>query len=127
MARAPAGIDLENLSDAQLRELMQHVKETLAKRVTQRIDEFRMLARDAGFEISLTKLGEGTPGRKHGRAEHGGWEASARREVAMKYQNPDNPAEQWSGRGRKPKWVEEKLSAGRQLPDLLIDGTKEAA
>ena len=127
MARSPAGIDLEGMSDGQLRELMQQVKETLHQRVTQRIDEFRLLAMDAGFELSLRPVG-GEPDQRRRRRSTG--EAASddrRRAVTPKFRNPDNPAQMWSGRGRKPKWVEEKLAAGRQLDDLRIGGQPEAA
>jgi DNA-binding protein H-NS len=40
--------------------------------------------------------------------------------VLPKFANPDAPAEVWSGRGRKPRWVAEKLSAGLPLEHLAI-------
>lgn len=40
--------------------------------------------------------------------------------VAPKYANPDNPAETWTGRGKKPKWLEEKVSNGQPLDAFLI-------
>jgi len=106
---------------------MQQVKETLHQRVTQRIDEFRLLSMDAGFELSLRPVG--TEPEQRRRRRSGGEAASddRRREVTPKFRNPDNPAELWSGRGRKPKWVEEKLAAGRQLDDLRISREPEAA
>src|SRR3712207_1940232 len=93
----------------------------MSNRVSQRLDEFRQLAREAGFEVTLTKMGEGEPRRRRRRAttEEGDGE-DQRHAVAAKYQNPDNPSEKWSGRGRKPKWVEEKLAQGRELSDLAI-------
>jgi len=44
-----------------------------------------------------------------------------RQGVSPKYHNPDNPAETWAGRGRKPKWVAGKLATGSSLDDLLIN------
>ena len=43
-----------------------------------------------------------------------------RKAVAPKYANPENPSETWTGRGRKPKWVEAALAAGKSLEDLAI-------
>jgi DNA-binding protein H-NS len=40
--------------------------------------------------------------------------------VLPKYQNPKNPAETWSGRGRKPLWVRQQLRAGKKLDRFLI-------
>lgn len=43
-----------------------------------------------------------------------------RRPVAAKYRNPKDSSLTWTGRGRKPKWVAEALSAGKTLSDLAI-------
>ncbi|SNT74944.1 H-NS family nucleoid-associated regulatory protein [Paracoccus seriniphilus] len=40
--------------------------------------------------------------------------------VAPKYANPDDPTMTWTGRGRKPRWVQENLENGKTLEDLLI-------
>lgn len=37
-----------------------------------------------------------------------------------KYANPADAAQTWTGRGRKPKWVEELLASGKSLDDLAI-------
>ncbi|QQO23296.1 H-NS histone family protein [Bradyrhizobium diazoefficiens] len=41
--------------------------------------------------------------------------------VLPKYQNPKNPSETWSGRGKQPRWLKVQLRAGKKLHDLLID------
>jgi DNA-binding protein H-NS len=46
--------------------------------------------------------------------------ARKRATVAPKYANPANSGETWTGRGRKPRWVEAALNAGRKIEDLLI-------
>ena len=40
--------------------------------------------------------------------------------VLPKYQNPTNPAETWSGRGKQPHWVRAHLDAGEGLERFLI-------
>ena len=45
-----------------------------------------------------------------------------RRRVKPKYVNPADPSQTWSGRGRKPRWMEDALAAGARLEDFLIDG-----
>lgn len=37
-----------------------------------------------------------------------------------KYRNPNDPFATWSGVGRKPKWVEDWLTAGNRLEELEI-------
>lgn len=39
--------------------------------------------------------------------------------VPPKYRNPEN-GKTWSGRGIKPKWVADALTAGKSLQDLKI-------
>jgi len=43
-----------------------------------------------------------------------------RKPAQAKYGNPDNPDETWTGRGRKPRWVEAALKSGKSIDDLLI-------
>lgn len=40
--------------------------------------------------------------------------------VAPKYANPDDGSQTWSGRGRKPRWMEAALKNGKSLDDLTI-------
>jgi len=40
--------------------------------------------------------------------------------VFPKFQNPDNAAEKWSGRGRTPHWVAQQLRLGRRMEELKI-------
>ncbi|WP_300550182.1 H-NS histone family protein [Roseovarius sp.] len=43
-----------------------------------------------------------------------------RKPVTAKYQHPENNTITWSGRGMKPKWVNEYIDNGGNLDDLLI-------
>lgn len=43
-----------------------------------------------------------------------------RKTVEPKYRNPKNPERTWTGRGRRPAWVEESLASGLSLDDLAI-------
>lgn len=40
--------------------------------------------------------------------------------AAAKYANPDDPAQTWTGRGRKPAWLHEAIEAGKSIEDLEI-------
>ena len=40
--------------------------------------------------------------------------------VLPKYQNPENPAEKWAGRGKQPHWVRAQLRSGKKLDRFLI-------
>jgi DNA-binding protein H-NS len=38
----------------------------------------------------------------------------------VKFRNPDNPSQTWSGTGRKPAWIIEALSSGKTLEDFTV-------
>jgi DNA-binding protein H-NS len=40
--------------------------------------------------------------------------------VAIKYRNPKNSAETWTGRGRKPNWLVAALKKGQKLESFEI-------
>jgi DNA-binding protein H-NS len=45
---------------------------------------------------------------------------AVRKPVEAKYRHPQHPEMTWTGRGRKPVWVQEQLAAGKTLQDLMI-------
>lgn len=42
--------------------------------------------------------------------------------VAPKYQNPEDRRQTWTGRGRTPRWLAEKVKRGQSTADFLIPG-----
>lgn len=40
--------------------------------------------------------------------------------VPPKYQNPSDPMQTWSGRGKRPRWFNAALKSGKKEKDLLI-------
>jgi DNA-binding protein H-NS len=47
--------------------------------------------------------------------------------VSPKYQNPKNPAETWSGRGKQPRWLTPQLESGKRLDDFRIHYSSDHA
>ena len=41
--------------------------------------------------------------------------------VSAKFRNPDQPSDSWSGRGKRPRWLEAQLRSGKQMDDFRID------
>jgi DNA-binding protein H-NS len=37
-----------------------------------------------------------------------------------KYQNPDNPKQTWTGRGKRPSWIKAAIERGTSLDDMKI-------
>ena len=40
--------------------------------------------------------------------------------VAVKYRNPKDPSQTWTGRGRKPRWIADALAKGQKMDSFLV-------
>ena len=70
------------------------------------LEEMKALAKDRGFEFS-----EFMSGKK------------PRKKATVKYRNPENHEQTWTGMGRKPKWLMEALEGGKTLDGFEINIT----
>jgi DNA-binding protein H-NS len=79
------------------------------------------LAREHGFSLAELTGGSGKVGRAAGGTKRASRTAAAPSAPSeAKYRNPDDATQTWSGRGRRPAWVNEALAQGRALTDLAI-------
>ena len=105
-------MDLSTLSVAQLRDLQQQIPAEIKRREAQEkvniLNEVRAFAKARGYAIEdlLTK-------EVKVKAVAGG-------KVKVKYRHPENAELEWTGRGRKPKWVEAWLANGGSVENLLV-------
>ena len=110
-----ASVNLDKMSLKELRDLKVRVEraiETARERhkesVRSKIDQ---LVLKEGFSpdeaAELLGLARGRGGRKGSK-------------VAPKYRNPDNRSETWTGRGRQPRWVADRVAKGAKLADFAI-------
>jgi DNA-binding protein H-NS len=102
------GVDLQELTSEQLRKLELDVQLELKRRAKrdQARAEKQILELAQTHQVDLGKLAKG---RGPGSSE-------------SLYQNPDNQFEQWSGRGRQPKWLSDALKMGATLEQFRIRG-----
>lgn len=68
------------------------------------------LAESHGF--SVTEL-FGAPAKGRGAAKN-------KSAGVPKFANPDNPGDTWTGRGRKPNWLLDRLKKGAKVDDFAI-------
>ena len=115
-----ADLDLTSLTDEELEELLTKVQTAFEERVQSRMAEFRRIASRAGYEVSLSKIGQMTPHSGRQRRADPNADSNRRRPVLPKYRNPENPSETWSGRGHRPRWLEAQLATGKTMQDLEI-------
>ena len=100
-------MDLSTLSLADLRQLQEKIKQQLKQREHQDLARAReqILAIAQGVGVPLKELIAGGVRAKTG-------------SVAVRFRHPDDASQQWTGRGRQPRWVKEWADAGKSL-DLL--------
>lgn len=101
-------IDLNNMSKDELTKLIKDAEKALKTIETRRLSEAKKAAESAAKEygFSLDEL-LGAPQKKGSKSE-------------PKYKNPADPSQTWTGKGRKPNWVNEALAAGKSLDDMKI-------
>ena len=103
---------IANLTAARLEELLEY-QVLLEKEITKRRQETKKEAAKKikelakVYQLDLHTLLNG--------------EENTKLLVKPKYQHPDNPQLQWTGRGKQPLWIAELLASGRSLDSLVID------
>ena len=102
-----AEFDLTHLSETELRDLANRIESELEKRASQKkkvvLDQIKELAQSIGLTVDQIVAAERKGIKKTKTA------------AATVYVNPDNPKQTWSGKGRRPKWANELLEAGKSL------------
>lgn len=101
-------LDLNNMSLKELRELRTQVERSIIsfeeRRRREAIAALEEAAREHGFSLN----------------ELTGGKSARRGKIAPKYVNPDDATQTWTGRGRRPHWVQAALASGKSLDDLEV-------
>jgi DNA-binding protein H-NS len=104
-----ADFDLEALSLNELKKMQKDIAKAIStfedRQKAQARAKVEAFARDLGYSLAEL-VGADTK--------------TSRAPAAAKYRHPENPALTWSGRGRKPQWFAEALSAGKTAEDMAI-------
>lgn len=110
-----ARLSIEGMSLDELWAFHEQIVEVLSSRMTaekqeleQRLDQLRRGQRKGG----VLELDRAPSARTIGRRSYP--------QVLPKYQNPSDPNETWSGRGKQPRWLVSALKAGGRIEDFLI-------
>ena len=99
---------LEKMTLKDLKSLRNKVEKAIrSKHDRERVElrsKMRQMAEQAGFSLSDLFGGKG----------------GKRGPASAKFAHPDDPSLTWSGRGRMPKWLSEKVKAGASPQDFRI-------
>ena len=101
-------LDLNSLNVDELRAITENAQQLIAKKQHQRLYDaymqFEKIAEDSNSTINeILAAGE-----------------KLEKKRSIKYRNTENSDDTWTGRGRKPTWLVEALSAGSNLEDFAI-------
>lgn len=106
-------IQLDHLSLNELQVLRLKIDQEVEKRQAQvrkeGLEKIKQLAAEYGLSIDeLKALGNSAK------------TTAKRGSVPPKYRDPNDPTNTWTGRGRKPKWVEAYLASNGSLEEIAI-------
>ena len=107
-------IDLEKLTIQELRAFKSQIEQEIRRRtsVTQRLlRKVQKLAADQGLSLNELVSVAGSSGDVV---------STTRTGSVIKYRNPVNPSQGWTGHGRKPGWVTDYLANGGTLDKLAV-------
>jgi DNA-binding protein H-NS len=102
--------NINNLSEQELAELIAQASKQLehkrGSKKRETIAQIKELASAIGVQIEIIEAGNKT--------------TRAGSKVAVKYRDPANPKNVWTGRGMKPRWLKSLLDAGRSIEEFLV-------
>ncbi|MDR0564077.1 MAG: H-NS histone family protein [Azoarcus sp.] len=107
-------IDLENMPMPELRTLRAQVEAEIRRRgsATQRLlRRVQKLAAEQGLSLNELLEIDGGDSRSATVSRSG---------ASIKYRNPVNPSQGWTGHGRKPRWVIDYLANGGTIDKLAV-------
>lgn len=102
--------DLKSLTRKELEKLLADVKKALTAAQARDRRNAKKAAEKAAaeFGFSLSELEEEKPKKAAPKKAA----KSAKKASKPKYANPENPAEKWTGKGRKPNWFLAQVEKG---------------
>ena len=102
--------NFEKLSEIELRSVIKDAEKALKgredKKRKETIAKIKELAASAGIGVEI-KEGAKKSGRRG-------------MKVPVKYINPENSEQTWTGRGITPRWLRELLDSGRDLSEFEV-------
>jgi DNA-binding protein H-NS len=107
-----AGPNLDKMPLKDLRDLEVRVAAAILRAQEREKAELKQRFEELASEAGMTVQEIYGSGRGRGAGKGG--------KVAVKYMNPDNKSETWTGRGRQPRWLTAKLGKGAKLVDFSL-------
>lgn len=108
-----ANIDLSGYNLSELKGLQHDIEKEIRSRQHQDLQKAReqilAIAQEAGVSVEELLAG-GSKKPMSGKGQ----------KVQVRYRNPSDNSQTWTGRGRQPKWIAEGLAGGKSMDDFRI-------
>lgn len=109
-------IDLNALSVQELEDLIEQAADLIEVKKAEALKnakaEIERIAANVGLSVEQLMGASAAKAAKKA--------APARKAVADKFRNPADAGQSWSGRGKRPKWLQEALDKGAKLEDFAL-------
>ncbi|HUH36960.1 MAG TPA: H-NS histone family protein [Spongiibacteraceae bacterium] len=115
-------IDLDKMSIAELEQIEKNAAAMVSRKREQAIADTRQQVKQIAASVGLSVeelMGVSKPRTAKAKTAKAR-KKRASKPVAAKYRNPKKPEETWSGRGRKPLWLQAELDKGKKLESFAI-------
>lgn len=98
------------MSEAELASMIETAQKALRERQDHKrkdvVHQIKELASSVGLEVEIKEASR-PAGRKGSK-------------VPVKYQNPNNLSQKWTGRGMRPKWLQSMLEEGHGIQEFEV-------
>lgn len=108
-------VNLDVLSIEELQNVIIDAQRLITKKKKAELKNARLQAEKLAAELGFT-LEE----LLKGKADEEQAPAKVRKPVEIRYRNPANTEETWTGRGKQPRWLAAAMTAGKSLADFAV-------
>ena len=109
-------VDLSALTIEQLNEVISEAQRLIKTKKKAQLKAARAqiekMAADFGYTLEELMVGK--------TVEQEELPVKTRKPVEIRYRNPANDAETWTGRGKQPRWLAAAIAAGKALEDFAV-------
>ena len=104
-----AEINLQDLSMQELQALSSDIDEELGRRSNAERKKVLSQMKELAASVDMTL------------EEVIAYSSSKKTKGEPKFQNPEDPRQTWTGRGKRPSWIKAALEQGKSLDELRIE------